>query len=35
MLRFVPGHLKTIKMYKIAVKKLPFVIKYVTDRHKT
>ena len=34
ILRYVPGCLKTIKMCKIAVKKLSFVIKYVTDRHK-
>ena len=35
MLRFVPGHLKTKKMYKNDVKKLPFVLKYVPDRYKT
>ena len=30
MLRYVPDHVKT-KTCKYAVKKLPFVIKYVTD----
>ena len=35
MLRFVPDHLKTKIMCKNAVKKLPFTIKYVTDRYKT
>ena len=29
MLRFVPDHLKTKKMCKHVVKKLPFVIEYV------
>ena len=35
MLRFLPGCLKSKKMCKSAVKKLPFVIRYVTDRYKT
>ena len=35
MLKFVPDHLKTKNMCKIAVKKLPFVIMYVPDRYKT
>ena len=34
MLRFVPDHLKT-KTCKNAFKKLPFVMKYVTDWYKT
>ena len=32
MLRFVPDHLKIKKMCKHAVKKLPFVLRYVPDR---
>ena len=37
MLRLVPDHLKTKKkkMCKHAVKKLPFVIRYILDRFKT
>ena len=31
MLKIVPDHLKTTKMCKHAVKKLPFVIRYVPD----
>ena len=31
--RFVPYHLNTKKMCKHAVKKLPFVIRYVPDGH--
>ena len=31
MLKFVPDHLKTKKYCKNAVKKLPFVIRYVSD----
>ena len=31
MVKFVPDHLKTKKICKHAVKKLPFVIKYVPD----
>ena len=34
MLKFVPDHLKTKKMFKNAVKKLPFFIMYVPDRYK-
>ena len=32
MLRFVSDHLKTKSMCKNVVKKLPFVIRYVSDR---
>ena len=35
MLQFVPDHLKTKKIYKHTVKKLPFVIKYVSDHYKS
>ena len=35
MLRLVPDHLKTKKMCKDAVKKLPFIIGHVTDWCKT
>ena len=35
MLRFVPHHLKTRKICKSVVKKLPFVVKFVPDRYKT
>ena len=35
MLKFVPDHLKTKKMYKHAVKKLPYLLRYVPDRYKT
>ena len=35
MLKFVPGHLKTLKNVQHAVKKLPFVIRYVPDQYKT
>ena len=35
MFKFVPDHLKTIKMCKHAVEKLPFVIRYVPDQYKT
>ena len=34
-LRFVPDHVKTKKMCKHAVKKLLFVIRYVSDRYLT
>ena len=34
MLKLVSDHLKTKKMYKHAVKKFPFVIRYVPDRYK-
>ena len=33
-LRFVPDHLKTKKMYKNAVEKLPFVVRYLPYRYK-
>ena len=32
MLKFVPDHLKTKKMCKNAIKKLPFVTWHVLDR---
>ena len=35
MPRFVPDHLGTKKTCKDAVKKLPFIIRYVADRYKT
>ena len=35
MLKLVPDHLKTKNMCKNAVKNLPFVIMYVSDRQKT
>ena len=35
MLRFVPDLLKTKKMCKNEVKKLPFVIRYVPGQYKT
>ena len=35
MLRFVPEHLKTEKMCKNAVNKLPLIIEYITDQYKT
>ena len=35
MLRFFPDYCKTKKMCKDAVKKLPFVIRYVPDRYNT
>ena len=35
MLKFVPDHFKTKKMCKHAVKKLPFVIRYVPDQYNT
>ena len=31
MLKFVPDHLKTKQMCSYAVKKLPFIIRYVPD----
>ena len=34
MLRFIPDHLKTKETCKNAVKKLPFVIRYVSDQYK-
>ena len=35
MLEFIPDHLKTKKLYEHAVKKLPYLIKYVADQYKT
>ena len=35
MLKVVPDYLKTKKMCKNAVKKLPLVIKYVPNQYKT
>ena len=34
MLKFAPDHLKTKKMCKHGVKKLPFLIRYVPDQCK-
>ena len=33
--KFVPYHLKTKKICKHAVKKLPYLLRYVPDRYKT
>ena len=35
LLKFIPDPLKTKKMLKQAIEKLPFVIRYVPDRYKT
>ena len=35
MLKFVPDHVKTKKMFKHVVKKLPYQLKYVPDQFKT
>ena len=35
MLRLVPDHLKTKRMFKHAVENLPFLIKYVPDWYTT
>ena len=35
MLRFVPDHLKSKKMCKYVVKKIPYLFRYVPDQHKT
>ena len=35
MLKFVPDHLKTKKMCKHAVKKLPYLLRYAHDKYKT
>ena len=35
MLKFVPDHLKTKKICKNAVKKLAFLLRYVSNRYKT
>ena len=34
-LKFVPRHLKNKEMCQNIVKKLPFVVRYVSDRYKT
>ena len=34
MLELVPDHLKIKKMYKRAVKKLPYLLRYVPDKYK-
>ena len=34
-IKFVPDHLKTNKMCKHAVKKLPYLLRYVPDKYKT
>ena len=35
MLKFVPDYLKTKKLCKHAVKKLPYLLRYASDRYKT
>ena len=35
MLKFVPDHLETKKICKHAVKKLPYLLRYVPDKYKT
>ena len=35
ILKFLPDHLKTKKMCKDAVKKLPYLLRYVPDQYKT
>ena len=35
MVKFVPDHLKTKKLCKHTVKKLPYVLKYVPDQYST
>ena len=35
MLKLIPDHLKTKKMCKHAVKRLPVVIRYVSDQYKS
>ena len=35
MLRFVPDQLQAKRLFKNVVTKLPFVIRYVTNRYKT
>ena len=35
MLKLVPDHLKTKKMCNYVVKKLPFVIRYASDKYET
>ena len=33
LITFVPNHLKTKKMQKYAVKKLPYLLKHVSDQY--
>ena len=35
MLKFVPDHIKTKEMCKHAVRKLPYLLRYVPERYKT
>ena len=35
MLKFFPDHYKTKKISKHAVKKLPYILRYVPDEHKS
>ena len=35
MLKFAPDHLKTKKVCKHAVKKLPYLLRFVPDQYKT
>ena len=35
MLKFIPNHLKTKQLCNYAIKKLPFVIRYVPDLYNT
>ena len=35
MLKFAPDHLKTKKMYKHAVKKLTYLLRYVPNQYET
>ena len=35
ILKFLPDHLKTKEMCKDAVKKLPYLLRYVPDQYKT
>ena len=35
MLKFVPDHLKTEELSKHAVKKIPYLLRYVPDQSKT
>ena len=35
LLKFVPDHLKIKKMCKHVVKNLPYLLRYVSDQHKT
>ena len=35
MLKFVPDHYKTKKMCKHEVKKIPYILRYVPDEHKS